>query len=103
MSLKKLNASNFNTEIRESNGFAIVDFYAEWCGPCKMLAPVIDTIAEEHSDIVVGKVNVDESPQLAALYNVKSIPTVIYFKDGVEYARSLGYKSKQQILSPLAQ
>ena len=77
----------------------LVDFWATWCGPCKMLSPIIDELAEERQDIIVGKVNVDDNHELATMFNVKSIPTLIVFKDGQEYARSLGYKPKNEILN----
>ena len=101
MSVTKINNENFASEIKNSSGYAIVDFYADWCGPCKMLAPVIENIASEREDLKVAKINVDESSELAAAYQVMSIPTVILFKDGVEQARTLGFKSKQALLAAL--
>ena len=101
MSVKKLNNDNFKAEILESEGIAIVDFYADWCGPCKMMAPVIDKIAEENPELNVAKVNVDESGELAARFGIMSIPTLIVFKDGKEINRSLGAKNKAAILSLL--
>ena len=97
--LKKLNDQNFDTEI--SNGTVLVDFYAEWCGPCKMIAPILDEIAEEREDIVVGKVNVDESVAIASKYQIVSIPTLIVFKDGKEQKRSVGYMPKSAVISIL--
>ena len=99
MAVKKLEYANFQNEIGGSKGIVLVDFYADWCGPCKMLSPIVDEISEERGDIVVGKVNIDENMELAAAYNVMSIPTLIVYKDGKEYARSLGYKQKQDILA----
>lgn len=101
MSVKNLNNENFNAEILDRDGIAIVDFYADWCGPCKMMAPVIDKIAEENPELNVAKVNVDESGELAAQYGIMSIPTLIVFKDGKEINRSLGAKNKAAILSLL--
>ena len=99
--LKKLNNHNFQNEIIENAGIALVDFYADWCGPCKMLSPIIDEIAEERTDITVGKVNVDENNSLAAKYNVMSIPTMIIFKNGKEQARVIGVRPKEDILAEL--
>lgn len=97
--LKKLNFENFDNEIQ--NGTVLVDFYADWCGPCKMIAPAIEEIANERTDITVGKVNIDESGAIAVKYGIASIPTLIVFKDGKEYARLIGYRPKEDILSAL--
>ena len=99
--LKKLNNENFESVILNCSGAALVDFYADWCGPCKMVSPIVDEIADECTDITVGKVNVDESNTLAVQYNVASIPTLIVFKDGKEHTRMVGYRSKEDILSEL--
>jgi len=101
MSELKLNNSNFEKEILDSTGLKLVDFYADWCGPCKMVAPIIQEIAEERKDIVVGKINVDESYELAAKYNVSSIPTIILFNNGEEINRIVGYRPKEEILDLL--
>ncbi len=101
MSVKKLNSSDFVNEVLKNSGMALVDFYADWCGPCRMVSPIVDEIAQERSDILVGKVNVDESPDLAAAFNVINIPTLIVFKDGSEAARIIGYKPKADILALL--
>ncbi|MBQ3182437.1 MAG: thioredoxin [Clostridia bacterium] len=101
MSVKKLNLNNFENEILKRDGVAIVDFYADWCGPCKMVAPVLDRIAEEREDVTVGKVNVDLDGELAAQYGVMSIPTLVIFKDGREINRSVGAKNKSAILALL--
>ena len=101
MSVKKLNNSNFENEVLANSGTVLVDFYADWCGPCKMMSPVIDEIAEERADITVGKLNVDDSPDIAAKYNVMSIPTLITFKDGKEVARTVGFNPKEKILASL--
>ena len=95
----KLNEQNFQTVI--NSGTTLVDFYADWCGPCKMIAPIIEEIANERNDINVGKVNVDESGMLAMKYNVSSIPTIIVFKDGQEQAKIVGYRRKEEILAML--
>ena len=96
MSIKNLNNMNFANELRNSDT-VLVDFYAEWCGPCKMMAPIMEEIAEEHEDIVVGKINVDESAEIAMRYGVSSIPTIIFFKNGVETSRIIGYRPKAEI------
>ena len=96
--LKKLNAENFETEVLQAQGLALVDFYADWCGPCKMVAPVLEEIAQEREDVLIGKINVDESGILAAKYQVVSIPTMILFKDGKEQGRIIGFKPKDDIL-----
>ena len=79
--LKKLNNDNFSAEI-SNNGTVLLDFYADWCMPCQRIAPIVEEIANEHPDITVGKINVDESTPLAIKYNVASIPTLIIFKKG---------------------
>ena len=99
MSVQKLNQNNFNNAI--ANGTALVDFYADWCGPCRMVSPIVDEIAEERSDITVGKVNVDDENALAMKYDVMSIPTLIVFKDGKEAARIVGARPKADILAEL--
>lgn len=97
--LKKLNSENFINEILDKS-LALVDFYADWCGPCQMLSPVIDEIAKE-TDAVVGKVNVDNEGDLALEYGVMSIPTLIVFENGKEKARLVGVRPKQEILAAL--
>ena len=99
MSVQKLNQNNFNNAI--ANGMALVDFYADWCGPCRMVSPIVDEIAEERSDITVGKVNVDDENALAMKYGVMSIPTLIVFKDGQEKTRIVGARPKAAILAEL--
>ncbi|MBR2334705.1 MAG: thioredoxin [Clostridia bacterium] len=99
MSVQKLNQNNFNNAI--ASGTALVDFYADWCGPCRMVSPIVDEIAEERSDITVGKVNVDDENALAMKYGVMSIPTLVVFKDGKEAARIVGARPKVAILAEL--
>lgn len=77
MSVLKVNKENFETEVLNAEGTVLVDFFADWCGPCKMLSPVIDEIAEEHTELKVCKVNVDDEPELASRYGVMSIPTLV--------------------------
>ena len=96
--LKKLNVENFEKEVLKAQGLALVDFYADWCGPCKMVAPVLEEIAQEREDVLIGKINVDESGILAAKYQVVNIPTMILFKDGKEQGRIIGFRPKNDIL-----
>ena len=95
----KLNSESFN-EIRGS-GTILLDFYADWCGPCKMIAPFISQIADERSDVKVGKVNVDEAQDLAREFDIYSIPTIVVLKDGKEVRRATGARPKSAILSLL--
>ena len=97
--LKKLDVNNFENEI--NNGTILVDFYADWCGPCKMIAPFVEEIANERADIAVGKVNVDIDAQIAIKLGISSIPTLIVFKGGKETARAVGYRTKDDILAML--
>lgn len=97
--LKKLNSQNFENEINANT--TLVDFYADWCGPCKMIAPIVEEIANERNDITVGKVNVDNDGALAMKYGVVSIPTLIVFKNGKEQSRIVGYRPKDAILAEL--
>ena len=99
--VKILNKENFQKEVLDIKGLALVDFYADWCGPCKMIAPIVAEIAQERTDIVVGKINVDDNLIIAKQYNVVNIPTLIVFKDGAEKAQIFGYRSKQEILDML--
>ena len=99
MSVQKLNQNNFNNAI--ANGTALVDFYADWCGPCRIVSPIVDEIAEERRDITVGKVNVDDENALAMKYGVMSIPTLIVFQDGQEKKRIVGARPKAAILAEL--
>jgi thioredoxin 1 len=93
--VKPLTDATFEDEIAKSATPMIVDFWAPWCGPCRMLGPVIDQIAEEHADkVCVGKVNVDENPATAGKYGIMSIPTIILFKDGEPAKKVIGARSK---------
>ena len=82
MAALHLSAENFKQEVLEAKGKVLVDFFATWCGPCRMLSPVVDEVAEERTDVKVGKVNVDEQPDLAAQFGVMSIPTLLLFENG---------------------
>lgn len=92
---------NFEAEVLQASETVLVDFWASWCGPCKMLSPLVDQIAEERSDIKVCKLNVDEQQDIAVKYKVMSIPTLIVFKNGEEANRSVGVQPKENILAML--
>lgn len=93
-------AGNFDTEVVQSNQAVVVDFWAEWCQPCKMLSPVLDSVASKYSgQLKVVKCNVDENPDLATQYGVVSIPNLIFFKDGQIVNQVVGYKNEQQLSS----
>ena len=95
----KLNSKNFEKEVLNSNESVLVDFYADWCGPCKMMAPVVEELASElQGKAKVGKINVDENQDLAMEYNVMSIPTLIIFKEGREFKRFVGVRDKNELL-----
>ena len=100
MSVVKVNKDNFN-EIKNSDKTVLLDFYADWCGPCRMVSPIVDEIAEEHPEYLVGKVNVDQEGELAAQFGVASIPTLVVLKDGKVVSQSSGARPKAQILKLL--
>ncbi len=101
MNVMTITKDNFDTEVLHASKPVLLDFWADWCGPCRMLSPVVDQIAAERTDIKVGKVNVDEQPELARQFGVMSIPTLVVMKDGKAVAQSVGVQPKEAILRML--
>ena len=97
MSIINLTAENYEQEVAKSDKKVLIDFWAAWCGPCRMIAPALEEIAAERSDIKVCKVNVDEQMELAMRFQVSSIPMLVVFKDGKEITKSVGYRPKSEI------
>lgn len=103
MNAIQLNKENFETNVTQSDRPVLVDFWAEWCGPCKMLNPVLNEIANEAGDrVTIAKINVDEEPELANRFRVQSIPTMVVFRNGTEQGRLVGLASKKKIVEQLA-
>ena len=98
MSVISVNKNNFSQEVLNSDRPVLLDFWASWCGPCRMLSPIVDQIAEEQDNVIVGKVNVDEQPELAAAFDVQSIPTLVLIKNGEVADVSVGVRPKPAIL-----
>ena len=101
MSAININQSNFQNEVMNSDKPVLLDFWAPWCGPCRMVVPIVEEIARERSDIKVGKINVDENPELAGQFGVMSIPTLVVMKNGKIVNHSMGAKPKSAILAML--
>ena len=101
MSAIKINKNNFNEEVLRSDKPVLLDFWASWCGPCRMVGPILDEIAEEREDIKVCKINVDEEPELASEYKIMSIPSLMVIEGGKIVNQSVGAKTKAQILAML--
>lgn len=102
MAVISLTKDTFKSEVLESSGTVFVDFWASWCGPCRMTAPFVEAAAEERTDVKFCKVNVDDEPDLATEFNIMSIPTLMVFKDGKAIKQELGAKDKAGILAMLA-
>ena len=100
MSVISVNKNNFE-EIKKSEKTVLLDFYADWCGPCRMVSPIVDEIATENPQYLVGKINVDDEPELATAFSVASIPTLVVLKDGKIVGQSAGARPKSQILALL--
>ena len=98
MAVITITNENFEAEVLKADKPVLLDFWASWCGPCKMLSPIVDQIAEEHDEIKVGKINVDDQPDLAQQFRVMSIPTLVVMKNGEVAATSVGLQPKQAIL-----
>ncbi len=98
MSVLTITKENFDELVIRAEKPVLIDFWASWCGPCRMMAPIVDEIAEERDDIVVGKINVDEEPEIATEYGIMSIPTLFLFKGGEIAEQIVGVRPKQQIL-----
>ncbi|MEG0124793.1 MAG: thioredoxin [Clostridia bacterium] len=101
MAVYKVTGTTFDAEVLKSEQTTLVDFYADWCGPCKMLSPIVDEIAQEQTGVKICKLNVDDAPEIAAKYGVMSIPTLIVFKKGEVASKTLGLQSKQNVLNLL--
>ena len=101
MSYINITNENFHEEVLNSDKPVLIDFWASWCGPCRMIAPIIEEIAQERSDIKVGKINVDDEPALASQFGIMSIPTLVVMKDGELVNQAVGVRPKAQILQLL--
>ena len=101
MSVIKITNSSFENEIISSDKPVLIDFFAVWCGPCRMVSPIVDGIAEENNDIKVCKIDVDSEPELAQRFGVTSIPTLVVMKSGSVVSKAIGYRSKDEILAML--
>ena len=101
MKVVKLTEKNFEKEVLKAKETVIVDFYADWCGPCKMQSPILDEIAEEKANVKVCKINVDEEPEITESYNIMSIPTMMVFKNGDKTKEFVGLTPKEKILDEI--
>lgn len=101
MSVTTITKENFQSEVIDSPSTVLVDFWAPWCGPCRMLSPVVDKLADELTDVKICKINIDEQPELASAFNVMSIPTLVVIKSGKPTASSVGVVSREKIIDML--
>lgn len=102
MSAIVITKENFEAEVLKASGTVLVDFWATWCGPCRMLSPIVDQVADEHPDVKVGKINVDEQPELAQQFDIMSIPTLLVFRNGQKANESVGLIPKEKVESLLS-
>lgn len=101
MSVIQITKDNFDEKVMQAEGKVLLDFWATWCGPCRMVAPVVEEIAEENESLTVGKVNVDEEMELAVRFGVSSIPTLVVIENGEVVAQAIGYRPKAELLEAL--
>lgn len=99
MAVITITKDNFQTEVAQSGVPVLVDFWAAWCGPCRMMSPIVDEIAEELANVKVGKINVDDEPELAQQFGIMSIPTLLVFRDGKVAAQSVGVRDKEAVIA----
>ena len=102
MAVLNITAQNFEEIVKNASKPVLLDFYADWCGPCRMVSPIVDEIAEERTDVLVGKINVDEQPALAEAFGVVSIPMLVVMRNGAVSATAVGARPKDAILAMLA-
>lgn len=102
MSYVAITKANFQEQVLDNSKIVLLDFWAPWCGPCRMIAPIVEEISQERSDILVGKINVDEEMELAMQFGISSIPTLVVMKNGQISAHTIGYCSKENILAMLS-
>ena len=101
MAYINITEANYEQEVLKAEKKVLLDFWAPWCGPCKMIAPIVEEIAEEHDDVILGKVNVDEEAQLAMMFKIASIPTLLVFEGGKQVNKAIGYMPKEGVLKLL--
>jgi len=101
MAAEQIKKADFDEKVLQSDKPVLIDFWATWCGPCQMQGPIVEELSEELTDVLVGKVNVDEEPDLAERYNVMSIPTLLVFKNGEVVQKAVGLQSKENLLDML--
>ncbi len=97
MATTVITKENFQSEVLDAQGTVLIDFWADWCGPCRMLSPIVNEVAEQHSDVKVGKIDIDAQPELANQYGVMSIPTLLVFKNGQKVGESVGLIPKENV------